>query len=255
MIKSKLVKALMLGLCMSALTSSAAFAQATSTNTVKSSEVQVDDALYAKQKDIDQFVFEDHARDIEKMGFMINYTGVVGDLVEIGISPYTDANADYLYGAFGKDNVKVVEFDQSVIYASGVAVDPAAADDATGTGDGTTVKDDMQTDLENGTLVDPVDDGKVYKGSDDVSIQIESVDGVVNDAAPDADPDLISQTTSANTENADIKTVSVADDAVKSGAEDNESGVPAPLMVLAIAGGAALLGGAIILSNKKKVTK
>ena len=255
MIKSKLMKALMLGLCMSALTTGAAFAQATvSTTSASSGEVQVDDALYAKQKDIDQYVFEDHAKEIEEMGFMINYTGVVGDLVEIGISPFSDKNADFLYAAFGKDSVKVVEFDQSVIYASGVA-DPGVTVDANVTSDDQSVKDDMQTDLEEGTLVDPIDDGKVYKGGDEVTTQIEGTDGVVNDAAPDADPEVIFQTTSVNEENSDIKTVSAADDAVKSGADEDGSGVSTPIIVLAIAGAAALVGGAIVLSNKKKVTK
>jgi hypothetical protein len=254
MIKSKLMKALMLGLCMSALTTGAAFAQATvSTTSASSGEVQVDDALYAKQKDIDQYVFEDHAKEIEEMGFMINYTSVVGDLVEIGISPFSDKNADFLYAAFGKDNVKVVEFDQSIIYASGVA-DPGVTEDVNATIDEQSAKDDMQADLEEGTLVDPIEDGKVYKGGDEVTTQEEGTDGVVNDAAPDADPEAIFQTTSVNDENSDIKTVS-ADDAVKSGANEDGSGVSTPIIVLAIAGGAALVGGAIVLSNKKKVTK
>jgi hypothetical protein len=250
MIKSKLLKALMLGLCMSALTTGAAFAQAVAgTTPADRGEVQVDDALYEKQKDIDQYVFIDHVKEIEDMGFMINTTGVVDDMVEIGISPYTEENADYLYGIFGKDSVKVVEFDLSVIYASGVA-DPAVTEDGTTTSDEPSVKEEMQANDVAGSS----DDGKVYKGGD-VEIQIESTDVVAPDAGTEVDPEVIYQTTSAD--DADIKTVSTAEgiDELKRGTEEDESGVATPIIVLAIAGGAALVGGAIILSNKKKVSK
>ncbi|MDF2945261.1 MAG: putative secreted protein [Herbinix sp.] len=254
MIKSKLMKALMLGLCMSALTTGAAFAQAnvgSGSAPSSGSEVQSDelDALYAKQKDIDQYLFEDHAKEIEDMGFMVNYTGVVGDVIEIGISPFSDENADYLYGAFGKDSIKVVEFDQSVIYASGVA--DAGTDDAVVDGD--TVKDDMQETLEDAGTLDATGDGKVYKGSDDeVNIQIESTDETA-----EVDPELIYQTTAADIEGENVKTVSAAEDtdAVKRGGEEDATGVSAPMMILAIAGGAALIGGAVVVSSKKKTTK
>jgi hypothetical protein len=39
--------------------------------------------------------------------------------VEIGITPYNEANADYLYGIFGKEMVKVVEGQQAVTLGSG----------------------------------------------------------------------------------------------------------------------------------------
>lgn len=251
MIKSKLMKAFMLGLCLSALTTGAAFAQArvgvTSSST---SEVQSEvDALYAKQKDIDQYLFEDHAKEIEDMGFMVNYTGVVGDVIEIGISPFSDENADYLYAAFGKDSVKVVEFDQSIIYASGAA--DTGTDDVVV--DGETAKEDMQETLEDAGTLDATGDGKVYKGSDDeVNIQIESTEGNT-----EVDPELVYETTSADVENENIKTVSAADDtdAVKRGSEEDGAGASAPMMILAIAGGAALIGGAVVVSSKKKGTK
>ena len=34
---------------------------------------------------------------------------MIGDYVEVGITPYNDKNVDYIYDIFGKDQVKVVE--------------------------------------------------------------------------------------------------------------------------------------------------
>ncbi|WP_050753130.1 hypothetical protein [Pseudobacteroides cellulosolvens] len=41
-------------------------------------------------------------------------TAPVGNYVEIGITPYNEANAEYLYNAFGKDMVKVIEGQQAM---------------------------------------------------------------------------------------------------------------------------------------------
>ncbi|MHB8131075.1 MAG: hypothetical protein ACYDEX_19010, partial [Mobilitalea sp.] len=130
--KSNLVKGFMLGLCMSVLTSGVAFAQLSGeTVPAISAEEQTNEMkeLYALQKDIDQYLLVDHVKEIEDKGFMINYTSPMDSYVEIGISPFSDENANYLYELFGKDKVKVVEFDQSVIYASGVA-EPGVVEDA-----------------------------------------------------------------------------------------------------------------------------
>ena len=202
--KMKLVKAIMLGLCLSALSTNVAFAQMTGETTPasvgagQSAEMNI---LYEKQSEIDRYLFDDHAKEIEEKGIFVNYTGVADNLIEIGISPYTEENANYLYDIFGKDVVKVVEFDQSVIYASGVA-EPAASD-AQNSGE-----------------------DKVYKDSD------------------------------ANVVTA-VKTVSAAEtsDNVKRGSDETATGLSTPLVVLGIAAGAAVVGGAVIVSNKKKPTK
>jgi hypothetical protein len=111
----------------------------------------------------------------------------------------------------------------------------------------------MQETLEDAGTLDATGDGKVYKGSDDeVNIQIESTEGNT-----EVDPELVYETTSADVENENIKTVSAADDtdAVKRGSEEDGAGASAPMMILAIAGGAALIGSAVVVSSKKKGTK
>lgn len=247
MIKAKLIKSLMLGLSMSALTTGVAFAQMP-VNTLpapvgaeQSAEL---DALYAKQSEIDQYLFVDHVKEIEEKGIFINYTGVVGDLIEIGISPYSEENANYLYEIFGKDTIQVVEFDQSIIYATTVVDEPAAVD-----------KEDMNTtdSSPNSTAGDTVTpEDKVYKDGD-VQIQIESIE-------EDVVEDAILYTTGDNSgqEARNVKTVSAAEgkdmNVVKNNEEGND-GISASTMILAIAGGAALVGGAVILSGKKKTVK
>jgi len=250
--KSNLVKGFMLGLCMSVLTSGVAFAQMSGeTIPAVSDEAQTDEMkeLYALQKDIDQYLLVDHVKEIEDKGFMINYTSPMDSYVEIGISPFSDENANYLYELFGKDKVKVVEFDQSVIYASGIA-DPGVVGDAVV--DDQTSKEDIYTTMEttvepalnaDGTLVTPED--KVYKG--------DTGEAVVEEA----NPEIIYYATDAvaGQDDKEVQLVSTTLDDVKSGAEEDAKGVSTTGIVIAIACGAALVGGAIVISNKKKAVK
>lgn len=84
-------------------------------------------AVYQKQREIDQYVFEQHKQEIEAKGFTVTHTGPMDAYVEVGITPYTQENADYLYGIFGRDMVKVVEGQQAVLLAAdGNAAEPAA---------------------------------------------------------------------------------------------------------------------------------
>jgi arginine repressor len=80
------------------------------------------DALLQKQSEIDSYVFEKHADELEKQGIHVTNTGAVGNVVEIGITDYTDEKANYLYGIFGKDLVKVVEGQQAVLFGSSTGV-------------------------------------------------------------------------------------------------------------------------------------
>lgn len=70
--------------------------------------------LYQKHKEIDKYVFEDHADEIRLQGFGVTHTGLRDGFIEIGIMPYSDEYADYLYEIFGSDMVKVVEGRQAV---------------------------------------------------------------------------------------------------------------------------------------------
>lgn len=115
MIKSKILKAMALGLCLSALFTVAV--QANSNDIAKEANInetsQNDNILYEKQKEIDQYVFVDHAEDIERKGFSVVYTGIGSNYVEVGISPYKKEYADYLYDIFGSSNIRIVESEKA----------------------------------------------------------------------------------------------------------------------------------------------
>jgi hypothetical protein len=238
MIKSKLVKGFMLGLCLTAITTGTAFAQevAKSSPGFSSEEMSPElQELYSKQSEIDKILFTDHLKDIEDKGFMVNYTSVVDNNVEIGISPFNDENVKYLHELLGKDSVKIVEFDEAIIYATTVAPDVVTGEQLE--------KEDLNVD-KKGDLDETVssDDGRVYKGGDEeMNIQIESTE--------DGSEELMYTTTSADLNGEEVQLVSATDKS----AEDDSNKVPAPMVVLAIAGGAALIGGTIIASKKKHV--
>jgi hypothetical protein len=232
------MKAVMLGLCMASLTTGNAYAMATervapAVGTEKiSPELQ---KLYDKQKDIDKILFEDHAKDIEKMGFIISSTGVVEDTIEISISPYEEKFADYIYELVGKEGIKVTEMDQSILYATGVAPDQPTAD----TAEAEVIMDKkgeaaVDADLANASGAAD-EDGKM-------EIQIESADNLDDKATGTEEVKTVSEPVSD-----DIRTVSAA-------AEEKDT-VSAPVIILLIAGAAVLVGGTVILSLRKKGMK
>ena len=234
MIKKNLLKTVMLGLCMATMTTGSAYATLAEDTTPSATEEVSDQtkALYTKQGEIDKLLFEANAKEIEKLGFMVNYTGVVEDVIEIGISPYNEDNSNYIYELVGKDGVKVVEFDQSVIYASGAAPDTAAEEVVT---DAEVImdKEDTSTDADQaGTGDDALTD------DEEVQIQIESIDA--------NGEEKVYKNTSTDVE--DVRTIATTD------AKEKDD-VSTPIIVLSIVGGAALLGGAVLLTNKKKSSK
>lgn len=260
MIKSKLLQAVVLGLCISALSSGVAFASTGEGSAPSDPGVQLteeENLLYAKQKEIDQYLFTDHTKEIEAKGFEINYTGITDTSVEIGITPYTEENANYLYGIFGKDIVKVVKSDEAMLYTTTtaeVAPDAVVSSEAVDP----SVKDEIYTTTvvdaaANTGVVGPMDDGKVYKDDQEMSIQIETI----NPEASKNDPDVIYQTLGAPEVQSDsIKTVSAAENSINmvdTSAKSDSNGLSAPIIILIIAGGAVILGGAILVNKKKQL--
>ncbi len=222
--KSKYLKGIILGLCISAFSTSIAFAQAVSSETldasVSSEAVQSESQkeLMEKQREIDQYLFKDHVKDLEEKDIFVNYTGVVDDYVEIGISPYNDENANYLYGIFGKEGVKVVEFDQSVIYASG-----------------------------------PVLEEKSYKG-EAVQDQQDQIEGT--DTGTGEDVMFYTTGTGSDQAAANIKTVSNPESVNLPGQTSEKTGNTAYIVFLAVALAATgVLGGMLVRNNIKKPTK
>jgi len=265
MIKSKLLKAIVLGLCMSALSTGLAFASSDDGSSPASEEQQTDatNFLYEKQREIDQYVFKDHVSEIEEKGFAIVYTGVADTYVEIGITPFDDSNAKYLYDIFGSEDVKVVASEEAaVLTTTEVAPDKSVTNDVTKQ----PLDDQIYTTMElspdtavTGTddAVDPNLVDKVYKGEPDVNIQIESTDG---EEAP-MDPSVIYQTgiVEEGQEDLENQVVSATDDsAIAEGNVVNDSdskGLSTPIIILIIAGGAVLIGGSALLFSKKKEIK
>ena len=224
--KSKYIKGIILGLCISAFSTSVAFAQAVSSDVAATSEVVQTEGtkeLMEKQRQIDQYLFEDHTKELEAKDIFVNYTGIVDDYIEIGISPYNDENANYLYEALGKDGIKVVEFDQSVIYQSGVAVDD-----------------------------------KMYKDGD-VQIQIESVEdqNTTEDQTGTGEEDIYYTTgTEDNQAVTDVKTVSNPE-SMDLGSQNTEKSSNTGYVAFIAVAVAAIggLGIIIIRSNTKKSMK
>lgn len=113
--KSYFFKTLAMGLCMISIFSGTALAKSGNPKSVAvlSQSTGTDNAMIDKQAEIDKYVFEEHADEIEKKGFIVIHTGPFDNYVEIGISPFTQENADYLYEIFGREHVKVVEGQQA----------------------------------------------------------------------------------------------------------------------------------------------
>lgn len=130
MIKNKAAKALIIGTCLVASSMASVYAD-TDNVEIKPAivekaaddsqimEIQIlsaenNDALSQKQREIDEYVFERNAKELEEKGITITHTGVVGDFVEVGITPFDVKSADYLYDIFGEDMVRVVAGEQAV---------------------------------------------------------------------------------------------------------------------------------------------
>lgn len=145
MFQKRLFKVLLLSLSLSVASMGLAFADTDANQPLVkpvSTEVTADEeALYAKQAEIDKILFEKYARDLEEKGIAVTHTGAIENSIEVGITPYTPENADIVNKLIGDDTVKVVEGTIAVTLQynpelngdgvdPGVAIDPAElADD------------------------------------------------------------------------------------------------------------------------------
>ncbi len=122
-VKLKIVQAMIIGCCFTVFSTGAAFAE-TGSKDEQPTEIQTTksgDVLLQKQTEIDKYVFETHRDELEKKGITVTHTGPQSEYVEIGITPYNDTNAEYLYEIFGREIVKVVEGQQAVTLGTAVA--------------------------------------------------------------------------------------------------------------------------------------
>lgn len=146
MFQKRLFKVLLLSLSLSVASMGLAFADTDANQPLVkpvSTEVTADEeALYAKQAEIDKILFEKYARDLEEKGIAVTHTGAIENSIEVGITPYTPENADIVNKLIGDDTVKIVEGTIAVTLQynpelngdgvdPGVAIDPAElADDS-----------------------------------------------------------------------------------------------------------------------------
>lgn len=66
------------------------------------------DPMVQMQREVDQYIFNDHFDELNDMGFQATYTLPMDGYVEIGIIPFSKKNAKILYDVFGDDSIKVV---------------------------------------------------------------------------------------------------------------------------------------------------
>lgn len=146
MLKLKIVKTLILGVCLTLASSGAVYASedkvseqgmgslpaVASTMLAPDASVsspaypgqEIPEDLLKLQREIDQFVFEQHRGEFAEKGFSVTHTGPMVDYVEIGIEPYSEESAEYLYSLFGKEKVKVVEGQIAVTLAAATGAEP-----------------------------------------------------------------------------------------------------------------------------------
>lgn len=281
MIRKNVLKAFALGLCMSTV-----FATTVNIGTAYGQlggEISANEGvngreekmLFDKQKELDQYLFVDYAEKIESMGFEVIHTGVGHSYVEVGITPYSDKNAEYLYGIIGDELVKIVDTEAVALYTtSGVgqdAVEPVAYDNVASPimdmGNDTLTSDGIADDTlikEKEKLVAEMEE------EEQLSIQIESIEE--NDSVEDVAPDMIKETDltldlpvedkgdAITEEDTDGRLVSTEDDLVQvTSAEDTEyedKGAPTATIIAFAAGGIIIIGGAAtFISARKKAGK
>jgi hypothetical protein len=118
-LQSKWVKTLVIGGCIAAFSGGAAYADTAPDTPVSTQVIQPADipqAILDLQADVDRFLFEEHADQLKERGITVTHTSPMDGYVEIGITPYDEANAAYLLEQLGDDRVKVVEGQQAVLF-------------------------------------------------------------------------------------------------------------------------------------------
>lgn len=250
MMKSKFMKALVLSAYLASFSTSAVFAaEVGGGNSASSGKIEVDNKMYEKQAEIDKFLFEENAKEIAERGFTITHTVALDHYIEIGITPYSDANADYLYEALGKDTIKVVEGDQSAIFNTQVDYMQAAD-----TGVATEPKEVL-----------PEDAAVADAASDTASDTSVVTDAVLYDTSI-AEAGMAAEDTDASKAEMQITSVettavgTVADDsevlAYATGAADSKASNPVvPAALACTAGAAVIIGGTVVWIRFRKTVK
>jgi uncharacterized protein YdaT len=124
----------------------------------------VNKQMYDKQLEADRYLFADHTDELAAKGITVTHTSVTNGYIEIGIIPFNDENAGFIYKALGKDKIKVVEGVQAVAQDIGQAAD------------GSEIYEAELYDLAEDAAVIADEDQRVYMTANTVSAPAESVD-------------------------------------------------------------------------------
>lgn len=116
--KIKILRALILGIGITVLSSNVTFAETNQDNKTVDQIIEiavVDENLAKKQEEIDYIVFNKNSKEIEEKGFTVVSTGMVNKFVEVRIEPYNEENAEYLYSILGREMVNIVNGEQAAL--------------------------------------------------------------------------------------------------------------------------------------------
>lgn len=119
--KFKIIRAIILGIVITVLSSNVAFAETAEDNKSGDQIMQitvVDENLVKKQEEIDEIIFNNNSKEIIDKGFNVISTSIVGSFVEVRIEPYNEENAEHLYNILGRDMINVVEGEQAIPIAN-----------------------------------------------------------------------------------------------------------------------------------------
>lgn len=78
-------------------------------------QAAVSDALLQKQDALNKALFDTYAKELAAAGITVTHTAPVGETVEIGITPYSKENSDFVVKLVGTDSVNIVEGQQAVL--------------------------------------------------------------------------------------------------------------------------------------------
>lgn len=211
--KIKILRALILGIGITVLSSNVTFAETNQDNKTVDQIIEiavVDEDLAKKQEEIDQIVFDKNSKEIEEKGFTVVSTGMVNKFVEVRIEPYNEENAEYLYSILGRDMVNVVDGKEAAL----LETDEVSPDV------------DLSSPSFSATAID-----------ENILNKQREIDQYVFEGQEAISDDIIYYDTTAELYN---KTTAVK--------EEKSSGLTLPLLIVSV----CALGGVAILSTRKK---
>jgi len=220
----KFLKVAMMGMCLSFIPLNVAMASPANNFVLQ----VVDEQSLIKQQEVDKFLFEDHKDELESKGITIAHTVPLKGYVEIGITPYSEDNANYLLDLLGTDMIQIVDAESPVLYNTG-------ADDTMSITsiDEPIVEEDMMSTTQVDAPVSDLDDVLTITSDNETTV------------ADDA------EVFEKDTEKVELTLEELA--ATSGLAEKEESKASnTPIVIASVAGLVVILAGGVVFYNKKK---